>query len=170
VASFVATLKACSAGTIIVVDMAWCNPGGRGWCLYEWNHTYALHGIEALQFVGMSEVDRQRIIDLVDVEKAQCAKANDQTMILREISEKHGSYRAFNQRLKLLLQLRPLSYRVDLHELWKRCETTVWNFEPVRNWLAAKNPALLVTPSESRAQANAEAPSSFFFLKGDSKS
>jgi hypothetical protein len=160
VASFVETLKVCSAGTITVVDMAWCNPGGRGWCLYEWNHTYALHGIEALKFVGMSEDDRQRIIDEIDVEKARCAKAEDQTMILGEILQKHGSYKAFNHRLKLLLELKPLSYRVDLHELWKRCETTVWNFEPVQNWLAARLPLTAEARAAEGGVAAATKPTS----------
>ncbi len=152
-ASFVETLKVCSAGTITVVDMAWCNPGGRGWCLYEWNHTYTLHGIEALQFVGMSEDDRQRIINEIDVEKAKCAKVDDQTMILGEILQNHGSYKAFNHKLKLLLQLKPLSYSVDLHQLWMRCKATVWNFRAVRNWLGA--PLLLVASSDSRVEAGA---------------
>ena len=137
VASFVKTLEVCSAGTIVVVDMAWCNPGGRGWCLYEWNHTYALHGIEALLFVGMSNDGRQRIIEEIDVEKADCLDPKDRAMILAEILENHGSYEAFNRRLKLLLQLRPLSYRVDLQQLWKRCGPTLWNFEAVQNWLSA---------------------------------
>ncbi len=110
VASLVETIKCCSAGTIIVVDMAWCNPGGRGWCLYEWNHTFALHGIEALLFVGMSENDRQQIIDEIDVENARCSDPKDQAMILGEILQNHGSYIAFNRRLQLLLQLKPLSY------------------------------------------------------------
>jgi hypothetical protein len=105
VASFVETLKVCSAGTITVVDMAWYNPGGRGWCLYEWNHTCALHGIEALRFVGMSDDERQQLIDEIDVENAKCAKVDDQTMILGEILQNHGSFEAFNQKLKLCLQL-----------------------------------------------------------------
>jgi hypothetical protein len=32
VASFEATLKACTAGTIVVVDMSLCSPATRGWC------------------------------------------------------------------------------------------------------------------------------------------
>ena len=157
VASFVETLKVCSAGTIAVVDIAWCNPAGRGWCLYEWNHTYAMHGIEALQFVGMSEDDRQQIIDEIDVENAKCGKVDDQTMILREILANHGSFKAFNHKLKLLLQLKPLSYRVDLQQLWKRCQTTVWNFEPVRHWLAARENSLLAAPSDTGALATTKA-------------
>ncbi len=91
VASFVKTLEVCSAGTIVVVDMAWCNPGGRGWCLYEWNHTYALHGIEVLLFVGMSNGGRQRIIEEIDVGKADCLDPKDRAMILAEILDNHGS-------------------------------------------------------------------------------
>jgi hypothetical protein len=35
VASFEATIQQCRGGTIVVVDMRLCNPGSRGWCLYE---------------------------------------------------------------------------------------------------------------------------------------
>jgi hypothetical protein len=73
-------------------------PLGRGWCLYEWNHAYALHGIEALLFVGMSNDGRQRIIEEIDVEKADCLGPKDRAMILAEILENHGSYEAFNRR------------------------------------------------------------------------
>ena len=36
VASFEATLKLCTAGTIVAVDMALCSPATRGWC--KWHH------------------------------------------------------------------------------------------------------------------------------------
>jgi hypothetical protein len=115
-----------------------------------------MHGIEALQFVGMSEDDRQQIIDEIDVENAKCAKVDDQTMILGEILANHGSFKAFNHKLKLLLQLKPLSYRVDLQQLWKRCHTTVWNFEPVRNWLAARENLLLAAQEEGEDEGQGE--------------
>ena len=135
VASFDTTLKVCSSGTIVVVDMQKCNPGSRGWCLYEWNHTVMHHSIEALQFVGMSERDRRRIVDEIDVDRAQCFDANDLQMILGEIKKYYGSSEAFNTRLKLLLKLQPLSYKVDLKQLATRSKGTMWDFGAVKTWL-----------------------------------
>ena len=34
VRAFTSVLKQCSAGTIVVVDMARCNPATRSWCIY----------------------------------------------------------------------------------------------------------------------------------------
>ena len=57
VASFEATIQQCRGGTIVVVDGDMCNPGTRGWCLYEWDKTVLYYGLEGLFMAGMSPED-----------------------------------------------------------------------------------------------------------------
>ena len=48
VAAFESVLQGCTGGTIVVIDMAKCNPATRSWCLYEWDHTLLYHGPDGL--------------------------------------------------------------------------------------------------------------------------
>ena len=61
------------------------------------------HGREKLKFLqlglshGQAETGRTKI----DVAKAECFKAEDKEMILREIIKNHGGTTIFNDKLKL---------------------------------------------------------------------
>jgi predicted AAA+ superfamily ATPase len=63
----------------------------------------------------------------------------DLAMIQKEVEENHGSLAAFDEALKLVLLFAPTSFKVDLEQLDKRSEGTLWNFDAVRLWL--KDPA-----------------------------
>ena len=71
----------------------------------------------------------------MDVEKAQCLKDEDKTMILDNIRIHHGSCAAFDTALKLQLLLAPLSYKVDIEQLDKRSKYTVWTFQVLKDWI-----------------------------------
>ena len=135
VAAFEHTLEICTAGTIVVVYMATCDPATRGWCLYEWDHTVTFHGLDGLHLEGMSAEDRSAIVREIDVERAECFDPADNVMILAKITKHHGSPAAFNAALKLQLLLSPLSYKVDREQLLERSAGTEWDFSPVRDWL-----------------------------------
>jgi len=136
VASFEDTIKVCTGGTIVVADVARCNPASRGWCVHEWDRTTFYHGSDGLIMAGMSSDDRKAIIAQVDVKKAECFDPDDLEMILSNLRANHGSAAAFDRAVKLQLLFNPLSYRVDLEQLKKRSEGTKWNFGPVDEWLA----------------------------------
>ena len=135
VAAFEHTLKICTAGTIVVFDKPTCNPATRGWCLFEWDHTVLFHGLDGLHLVGMSAEDRSSIVREIDVESAECYDPADKAMIMKKITEHHGSPAAFNAALKLQLLLSPLSYKVDREQLLERSAGTQWDFCPMRDWL-----------------------------------
>ena len=134
--AFERTLQFCTAGTIVVVDMATCSPATRGWCLFEWDHTTKYHGFDGLHLTGMAAADRGKIVKEIDVEKAECFMDIDRQMILGKITEHHGSPKLFNANLKLQLLLDPPSYRVDRAQLALRSRDTAWDFGPVTAWLA----------------------------------
>ena len=135
VASFEATIQQCRGGTIVAVDGKKCNPSLRGWCLYEWDKTEANYGIEGLFMTGMTPEDRKRVVEGVDVANAECFDASDLAMIHRNIIASHGSLEKFDERLKLLLLLEPLSYKEDLQQLARRSADTRFDFRPVFDWL-----------------------------------
>ncbi len=166
VAAFERTLKICTAGTIVVVDMPTCSPASRAWCLYEWDHTVKYHGLDGLHLEGMSLEDRDRIVREIDVEQAECFMPADKDMILAKIAEHHGSAAAFNTALKLQLLLEPISHEVrwhalytlppmgvcpslpfppqaDLTQLARRSEGTAWTLGPVEAWLQGEGPRAL---------------------------
>ena len=134
VASFESTVKICR-GTIVIVDMAHCNPASRGWCLFEWDKALKHHGFDGLSFGGMSLEDRMKVIAGIDVDNAECFSPADLEMILGNIRHNYGTTAAFNTYLKLQLLLCPLSYKTDLAQLAKRSEGTKWDFGRVREWL-----------------------------------
>ena len=135
VASFEATIQQCRGGTIVAVDGKKCNPSLRGWCLYEWDKTEANYGIEGLFMTGMTPEDRKRVVEGVNVANAECFDASDLAMIHRNIIASHGSLEKFDERLKLLLLLEPLSYKEDLQQLARRSADTRFDFRPVYDWL-----------------------------------
>jgi hypothetical protein len=135
VAAFEQTLKICTAGTIVIVDMLTCSPATRGWCLFEWDHTVMYNGLDGLHLVGMSAEDRGAIVREIDVERAVCYDPADKAMIMAKITEHHRSPADFNTALKLQLLLSPLSFKVDREQLSKRSAGTQWDFSLVRGWL-----------------------------------
>ena len=65
------------------------------------------HGREKLQFYGLSRKEAVKGYSTIDVERADCFKEADKSMILSEIISKHGSTEIFNKKLKKdILQLR----------------------------------------------------------------
>ena len=86
-------------------------------------------------FQGMSTSELTRVIETLDVEKAQCLRVEDKAMILNNIKTHHGSCAAFDTALKLQLLLTPLSYKVDLEQLEKRSKGTVWTFQVLKDWI-----------------------------------
>jgi hypothetical protein len=58
------------------------------------------HGREKLKLLGLSKDQAWDGEIKLDVEKAECFKAEDKEMILRETKEKHGSTQVFNEKLK----------------------------------------------------------------------
>ena len=83
----------------------------------------------------MSSTELTRVIETLDVEKAQCLKSEDKEMILSNIQSHHGSCAEFDTALKLQLLLAPLSYKVDLEQLERRSKGTVWTFQVLKDWI-----------------------------------
>ncbi|KAG2491744.1 hypothetical protein HYH03_009907 [Edaphochlamys debaryana] len=136
IAAFDFVVRACSGGTIVVMDVANCNPATRGWCVYEWAHTLAAHGPDGLH-MSMEPEERAAVFRSLDIRKAQCQFPKDKGMILAAVERQHGSAEAFNAKLRLQLLLEPLSYRVDLHRLTERASGTTWTLGAVASWLEA---------------------------------
>jgi hypothetical protein len=131
VGSFKATLGLC-VGTIVVVDLPRCNPASQRWCLYEWDKTITLLGLEALHFVEVSEYDLNKIVGGVSVVTAKCTLEQDIELIQKEVKENPDSLRAFDDALKLVLLFAPTSYKLDLEQLHLRSKDTSWKFDAVR--------------------------------------
>jgi hypothetical protein len=99
VQAFNNVVQTCIDGTLVVCDFDMCETYSRAWCLFEWDWTMYYHGREKLQFLGLSEAKAWEGRANIDVEKAECFKAVDKEMILREIREKHGSTQVFNHKI-----------------------------------------------------------------------
>ncbi|GIL88536.1 hypothetical protein Vretifemale_16496, partial [Volvox reticuliferus] len=136
IAAFADVVKACSGGTLVVMDLTRCNPATRAWCVFEWAHTLAAHGPDGLH-MALAPLERAAVFADLDVERAECFRAADKDMIMREVRRQHGSPEAFNSKLKLQLLLEPLSYSVDLRRLQERSKDTAWEFAKVERWLEA---------------------------------
>ena len=100
VQAFDSVVQTCTDGTLVVCDFVMCETYSRAWCLFEWDWTMYYHGREKLKFLGLSEAQADAGQNTIDVERAECFKAEDKEMILREIIEKHGSAYDFNEKLK----------------------------------------------------------------------
>ena len=135
--AFETTIKICTAGTIVIVDEQRCSPASRAWCLFEWNHTLRVYGFDGLFMTGMTTDERARIITAIDVERAQCFALEDKVMILGKITEVHGSAETFNLSLRLELLLQPLSYKIDVAALRKRCADMRFDFSSVLDWMGS---------------------------------
>ena len=136
VASFEATVKACTGGTVAVMDKKRMNAASRMWCIFEWLQAIRNHGSDGLYFMGLSLIQRQDVVDAVNVETAGCFDPKDGAMILGKVREFYGSTAAFDMILKLQLLFSPLSFKVDIEQLTRRSEATQWIFGPVHEWLA----------------------------------
>ncbi|GFR51163.1 hypothetical protein Agub_g13520, partial [Astrephomene gubernaculifera] len=134
IAAFADVVAACSGGTLVVMDLTRCNPSTRAWCIFEWAHTLAAHGPDGLH-MQLAPLERAAVFRDLDVERAECFRAADKEMIMREVRRQHGSSAAFNSKLKLQLLLEPLSYRVDLRRLQQRSRDTEWQWGPVEEWM-----------------------------------
>ncbi|KAG2448525.1 hypothetical protein HYH02_006416 [Chlamydomonas schloesseri] len=139
IAAFDQVVKACTGGTIVVMDVANCNPATRGWCIYEWATTRARHGPDGLH-MWLEPGDRGVVFGSLDIRKAECQFPEDKKMILATVERQHGSAEQFNTKLKLQLLLEPVSYRVDERRLLQRARGTRWDFNPVAAWLDAGPP------------------------------
>ena len=84
---------------------------------------------------GMTSEERADIVAGVDIANAECEDKADLNMIHGNIIQNHGSLEKFNTILKLMLLLKPLSYKEDLDQLARRSADTQWNFAPVEQWL-----------------------------------
>ena len=84
---------------------------------------------------GMSVSDLTKVVETLNVEKAQCLMEEDKIIILNNIREHHGSCADFDTALKLQLLLEPMSYKVDLEQLEKRSEATKWTFQTLEHWI-----------------------------------
>ena len=69
-------------------------------CLFEWDWTIFYHGREKLQVVGLSVGEAEEGMNSIQVEGAECFKAEDREMILAAIIEKHGSTQQLNEKLR----------------------------------------------------------------------
>ena len=85
--------RRCDAleGLRLVVDLERCSPATRAWCLYEWDHTVFLHGLDALNLTGMSAEDRGAIVKSIDIGQSECEDPSDKVMILQNIIDHYGS-------------------------------------------------------------------------------
>ncbi|KAG2423194.1 hypothetical protein HXX76_010962 [Chlamydomonas incerta] len=135
IGAFPDVVKACSSGTLVIMDLSRCNPASRAWCVFEWAHTLAAHGPDGLH-MALAPPERAAVFRDLDVEAANCFRPEDKDMIMREVRKQHGSAAAFNAKLKLQLLLEPLSYSVDLRRLQERSRDTAWDFAAVERWLA----------------------------------
>ncbi|KAG2422132.1 hypothetical protein HXX76_016255, partial [Chlamydomonas incerta] len=144
IAAFAEVVRACSGGTLVVLDRERCSPATRAWCIYEWAHTLALHGPDGLH-LHLDPHDRATVSATIDVEKAECFKPADKAFILGDVRRIHGSAQRFNAKLKLQLLLEPLSYEADMRRLTARAEAlgTRWRFESLDRWLGSKSRALV---------------------------
>ncbi|PNH02092.1 hypothetical protein TSOC_011964 [Tetrabaena socialis] len=141
--SFSSVVQACSAGTLVVLDIGnkeASSPATRAWCIFEWAHTLLLHGPDGLHLYLRPE-DRAALLESINVTEAKCHKLEDKVMILNEVSRYHTSPEVFNTKLKLQLLLEPLSYRVHVQRLTKRAAAmgTQWVFDGVDAWLASES-------------------------------
>ncbi|KXZ47607.1 hypothetical protein GPECTOR_34g766 [Gonium pectorale] len=130
--AFSATVRACSGGTIVVMDREVCSPATRA-------HTLALHGSDGLH-MRLDRSDRAAVFGTIDVESAQCFKPEDKQMILAQVVEHYSSPEVFNAKLRLQLLLEPLSHSLGVRRLLERSVAmgTQWRMEPVLQWLAAR--------------------------------
>ncbi|KAG2444913.1 hypothetical protein HXX76_001649 [Chlamydomonas incerta] len=139
IAAFDQVVRACTGGTIVVMDVANCNPATRGWCIYEWATTRARHGPDGLH-MWLEPGDRGVVYGSLDIRMAECQFPADKEMILATVERQHGSAELFNTKLKLQLLLEPVSYRVDERRLLQRARGTRWDFNAVAAWLDAGPP------------------------------
>ncbi|KAG2433318.1 hypothetical protein HXX76_008384 [Chlamydomonas incerta] len=120
VAAFSDVVQVCSGGTLVVMDVANCNPATRAWCIFEWAHTLGAHGPDGLHLALEDPADRQSIYGDLDVRRAECFFEGDKVFIMGQVDKYHGSADAFNAKLRLQLLLEPLSYAVDVRRLCRR--------------------------------------------------
>ena len=88
--------------------------------------------------------ERKELIEKIDVANAECFMPKDKAMILEKVKSHHGSYEAFDKKLKLHLLLEPLSYKVDIEQHLARSHNTEWDFTEVKRWIQGDKRALCV--------------------------
>ncbi|PNH03143.1 WD repeat domain-containing protein, partial [Tetrabaena socialis] len=123
-----------TTGTIVVMDIATCNPATRAWCIYEWAHTLATHGPDGFH-ARLGPADRATVVGMLDIGGAECSRTEDKSTILATVTEQHGSVEQFNKLLKLQLLLEPLAYQVDMRRLLQQAVGTTWKFGAIKEWL-----------------------------------
>ncbi|PNH08401.1 Vegetative incompatibility protein HET-E-1 [Tetrabaena socialis] len=132
--AFKQVVQVCNGGTIVVMEIASCNPATRAWCIYEWAHTLATHGPDGFH-AQLSPADRAAVVGQLDIRQAICSRIEDKQTILALVQQQHHSAERFNSLLKLQLLLEPLAYRVDLRRLSHQAAGTSWKFGAIDEWL-----------------------------------
>ena len=127
------TVKACSQGTIVVMEGA-CRPATRAWCIFEWARTLDAHGMDGLH-MHLGPEDLTSVFKSINVAKAECFDPKDKEMILAQVNKLYGSPENFNSKLKLQLMLQPLRYKMDLGRLMERANGTEWQLGAIKAWL-----------------------------------
>jgi hypothetical protein len=79
VMAFQEVLQICLDGTLVDCGLKKCQTQSRAWCLFEWDWTIFCHGREKLKFTGLSQEEARA--GKIDVEKAECFKAQNKAMI-----------------------------------------------------------------------------------------
>lgn len=87
-------------------------------------------------FNGMPAEELARVLGDVDIDGATSFDSRDRELIAQFIVENNlGSSAAFNACLKLTLLLVPTFHDLDIQQLTRRSEGTIWDFTMVTDWL-----------------------------------
>ncbi len=127
---------ALAAHTLVVLDRGTALPLSRLWCLYEIGATPP----EKLQLLtrGFAAVQLRAKFRSVNVSTATCWDTEDgfyEAFIRGQIERVHGSQTLFEQKLKLRLLLKPLSYEADLQALLANSTDDDWTFNDLREFV-----------------------------------
>ena len=127
---------ALSAHTLVVLDKS-ALPLSRLWCLYEIGSTPP----EKLQLLTRGFAAAQVTANFLslDVAEATCWDREDgyyEEFIRSQIERVHGSEALFEQKLKLRLLLKPMSYEADLQALLSNSASDTWTFDSLYSYIA----------------------------------
>ena len=127
-----------AAHTLVVLDRGAALPLTRLWCLFEIGSTppEKLH----LLTRGFAAAELCARFRALDVAAASCHDAADaplffDSFIRGEIRRHHGSEAFFEQKLRLRLLLRPLSYDADVDALLANATREAWRLDELRGFL-----------------------------------
>ncbi|GLI58954.1 hypothetical protein VaNZ11_000672 [Volvox africanus] len=128
-----------SKATLMCLDVTGA-PLKRVWCLYECDNTITIHGPDRLVLLtpNFSVKDMASVFTSINVVDAGAYKQSDKDKILEDIIDHHGSYTAFDNKLKLLFLLEPLDMQADLEALLEGTGgAQEYDFSPLQMWLTS---------------------------------